>query len=120
MRVGSGFDFILGGFLRGCLGAIGDEEAWDEPMLIVESSLILASCEVLQKFEEFRIDDKDKEIKKPYLTSLIMLQTTLAHELFCYITISLTDTYLPYFIFLSQSQSQSQNYFISLVHTVYS
>ena len=30
-------------------------------------------------------------------------QTTLAHELFCDITIiSLTDTHLPYFIFLAQ------------------
>ena len=43
------------------------------------------------------------KIKKPYLTSLIMLQTTLAQELFCDITISLiTDTYLPYSIFLAQ------------------
>ena len=46
--------------------------------------------------------DKDK-IKKRYLTSLIMKQTTLAHEIFCDITmISLTDTYLPYSIFLAQ------------------
>ena len=63
MRVGSGFDFILGGFLRGCLGAIGDEEAWGEPMLI-ESSLLLASCEVLQKYEKFRIDDVSESVSR--------------------------------------------------------
>ena len=31
-----------------------------------------------------------------------MKQRTLAHELFCDITISLTDTYLPYSIVLAQ------------------
>ena len=36
------------------------------------------------------------KIKKPYLTSLIMKQTTLAHGLFCDIAISLKATYLPY------------------------
>ena len=63
-RVGSGFDFILGGFLRGCLGAIGDEEAWGEPMLIVESSLLLASCEVLQKYDEFKMDDVSESVSR--------------------------------------------------------
>ena len=37
------------------------------------------------------------KIKKFYLTLLIMKQTTLAHKLFCDITISFTDTYLPVF-----------------------
>ena len=63
-RFGSGFDFILRGFLRGCLGAIDDEEACDEPMLIVESSLLLASFEVLQKYEEFRIDDVSESVSR--------------------------------------------------------
>ena len=45
---------------------------------------------------------KKIKIKKPYLTPLIMKQTTLAHKLFCDITISLTDSYLPYSIFLAQ------------------
>ena len=37
------------------------------------------------------------KIMKPYLTS-----TTFAHEVLCNITLSLTDTYLPYSIFLAQ------------------
>ena len=37
--------------------------------------------------------DKDK-IKKPCLTSLIMKQTTSPHELFCNITLSITNIYI--------------------------
>ena len=40
--------------------------------------------------------------KKPYLKSLIMKQSTLAHEPFCDITISLTDSNLTYSIFQAQ------------------
>ena len=46
------------------------------------------------------------KIKKPYLMSLIMKQTTLAHELFCDITIYLTDTNLPGTIFLDADISK--------------
>ena len=60
------------------------------------------------------------KIKKPYLTLLIMLQTTLAHKLFCDIAIiSLTDTYLPYSIFLAQpllcerQQGSCENHFFT-------
>ena len=54
------------------------------------------------------------KIKNPYLTSLIVKQTTLAHELFYDITISLTDTYLPSTTSFSSSDWKSENaYFIS-------
>ena len=44
--------------------------------------------------------DKDKEA---LFNVAYNEQTTITHELFCDITIiSLTDTYLPYFIFLAQ------------------
>ena len=33
-------------------------------MLIVESSLLLASCKVLPKFEEFRIDDVSESVSR--------------------------------------------------------
>ena len=48
------------------------------------------------------IKDKDKD-KEALFNVAYNEQTTLAHKLFCDITIiSLTDTYLPYSIFLAQ------------------
>ena len=49
----------------------------------------------------FTLMDK-KDIKEALFNVAFMKQTTLAHELFWDITIPLTDTYLPYSIFLAQ------------------
>ena len=63
---------------------------------------------------------KLNKIKKPYLSSLIMYKTTLAHELFCDITISLTDTALLYLpstapLYASVSKGAANTIFTPLV-----
>ena len=59
-----GFGLTLEGFLRDCLGAIGDEEAWGDPMSTVESALLLASCEMLKNVDEFRIYDLSESVSR--------------------------------------------------------